>query len=107
MTEASNAYHCHEFECETVTGRPVGFIDENENAPGLRTQISWPGELTEAKVGTIRLHQTNVALYVHCQFDYTAPTERPGSGAFTGLEERDSAEYNGGTKPTCTTGHGG
>jgi len=102
VTEAFTSYSCHNTECEAGGGK-IGVIFENENAPGLRLQISWPAELTNAVAGTIRLKSTNVAVYVHCQFAYTPPTEKPGSGPFVGLEERNTAEYNGGTKVTCTT----
>ena len=104
VTEAFDAYNCHNTECE-IGGGHIGVIVENENALGLRLQISWPGELTEGVHGTNRLATSNVAVYVHCQANggYTGPTERPGEGPFTGLEERNTAEYNSGTKVTCTT----
>jgi len=103
VTESFTSYNCHNTECEANPGGHIGVIFENENKPGLRLQINWPAELTEAKLGTIRLQSSNVAVYVHCQFAYTAPTEKPGGGPFTGLEERNTAEYNAGTKVTCTT----
>ena len=103
VTEAFDAYHCTIVECESSGGH-IGVIFENENALGLRDQISWPGELTEEKVGTIRLKMSNVAEYFHCQFAYTAPTEKVATeGPFKGTEERDTAEYNAGTTVTCTT----
>lgn len=102
VTQAFDAYQCINTECVEAGGH-IGLISENENAPGLRLQINWPGELTEAVAGTIRLKMSNVAEYVHCQFGYTAPTEKPGSGEHTGLEERNTVEYNGGSKVTCTT----
>ena len=103
MTEAFDAYDCHNTECE-FSGDHIGVIFENDSAPGLRNQINWPGELTEAKAGTIRLKMSNVAEYAHCQFAYTAPSERPvAEGPFKGTEERDTAEYNEGTEVTCTT----
>jgi len=102
VTEAFDSYNCHNTECEAGGGK-IGVIFENEELPGLRLQIKWPTVLNEPKLGTIRLKSSNVAVYVHCQFAYTAPTEKPGSGPFTGLEERNTAEYNGGTKVTCTT----
>jgi hypothetical protein len=102
VTQAFDAYDCIDNECETAGGH-IGVIAENENAPGLRNQINWPGELTEAKVGTIRLKISNVAQYMHCQFGYTAPTEKVVSeGPFKGREERNTAEYNA-QGWTCTT----
>ena len=103
VTQAFDTYQCRGVECESGGGQ-LGEIFEDENAPGLTTQISWPGELTEAKAGTIRLKMSNVARYEHCQFAYTAPTEKAVTeGQFAGTEERDTAEYNAGTKVTCTT----
>ena len=103
VTEAFDSYNCHNTECQADGGH-FGVSSENENAPGLRNQISWPGELTEAKVGTIRLKMSNVAEYFHCQFGYEHPTEKAVTeGPFAGTEERDTAEYNKGTKVTCTT----
>ena len=46
---------------------------------------------------------SNVAEFVHCQFAYTAPPKKPVAKQFTGTEERDTAEYNEGTKVMCTT----
>lgn len=104
VTESFTSFECTNTECSTAGGH-IGVIFENEGGagPGLRNQISWPSELTNAVPGTIRLKASNVAVYVHCQFAYTPPTEKPGSGPFTGLEERNTAEYNGGVKVTCTT----
>ena len=47
---------------------------------------------------------SNVACYENCQFAYTASTEKAVmEGQFAGTEKRDTAEYNVGTKVTCTT----
>jgi hypothetical protein len=101
VTEAFTSFQCKNTECEAAGGK-IGVVFENENAPGLRREISWPAELLEVS-SKVRLKSSNVAVYVHCQFAYTPPTEKPGSGPFTGLEERNTAEYNAGTKVTCTT----
>ena len=98
VTEAFDAYNCHNTECEAAGGH-IGVIFENANAPGLRTQISWPSELIQL-AGTIRLESSNLTFHVHCQSAYTAPTERPGEESFTSLEERDTVEYNTGTRVT-------
>lgn len=102
VTEAFDAYNCHNSECEAAGGH-IGVIYENEGSLGLRPQISWPAELTESKVGTIRLKYWYVAEYVHCQFGYTAPTETAPEEPFEGTEVRNTAEFNGGTKVVCTT----
>jgi hypothetical protein len=93
VTQAWTAYNCVFEECE-LGGGQYGLLLENENAPGADVALNWPGELTEAKAGTIRLKSTNVRVYYHCQFAALAPIERAGAGPYEGLEERESKEYN-------------
>jgi hypothetical protein len=96
------AYNCKDEECELGGGK-IGVIFENEASPGQALRLAWPGELTEAKVGTIRDKSTNVRVYTHCQFVALAPVERAGTGPFAGLEEKESKEYNAPGSTTCTT----
>ena len=103
--EATNgwaAYNCTDAECEAAGGH-IGVIFENEKTPGQSLKLEWPGELTEVKAGTIRLKSTNVRVYTHCQFVALPSTERPGTGPFTGLEEKETKEYNAPGSTICTT----
>ncbi len=102
VTEAWSAYDCTAPECEAAGGKPgIGF--ENESGPGVDVALNWPGELTEAAGGVVRLKSTNVRVYFHCQFAAPSPTEKPGKGSIEGLEERQADEYNAPTPATCTT----
>ena len=103
--EATNgwaAYNCTDAECEAAGGH-IGVIFENEKTPGQANKLEWPGVLTEAVKGTIRLKSTNVRVYTHCQFVALPPTEKPGSGPFEGLEEKESKEFNAPGSTICTT----
>ena len=102
VTQAWTAYNCTNSECEAAGGK-IGVIFENEATPGQADRLEWPGELTEAVAGTIRLNSTNVRVYTHCQFLALSPTEKAGEGSFAGLEEKTSSEYNAPGADVCTT----
>jgi hypothetical protein len=103
VTEAFDAFNCHNTEC-TEHGGKIGVIFENEGALGRTLQIKWPSILEEKVAGKPRIKSTGVAVYVHCQFAYAAPTEKLiTEGPLKGTEERNTPEFNGGTKVTCQT----
>ena len=102
VTQAWTAYDCTDAECESSGGH-LGLLFENESSPGADVSLNWPGELTEAVAGAIRLKSTNVRVYSTCQFDAAAPTERAGTGSFEGLEERETKEYSAPGAVSCTT----
>ena len=107
-TNGWTAYNCKDEECETAGGK-IGLIFENENGPQSNpVRLEWPGELIGGPLPTfIRLKITNVRLYPHCQFAGLPSTEAPAGPPFTGLEERDSKEYNAPAFVVCRTGGGG
>ena len=101
-TQGWAAYNCTDAECEAAGGK-IGVIFENEKTPGQAVKLNWPGELTEAVAGTIRLTSSNVRVYTHCQFVALPPTEKAGTGPFEGLEEKSETEYNAPGSAICTT----
>jgi hypothetical protein len=105
VTQAWTAYNCVDEECRAGGGH-VGLQFENENSPGADVALNWPGELTEAVAGTIRLKSTNLSVYYQCQFAALAATERPGAAPFEGLEERESIEYDAPGGGPCTAASG-
>ena len=100
--QAWTAYDCTSAECEAAGGK-LGIIFENEKVPGQADKLEWPGELTEAVAGTIRLSATNIRQYFHCEFVALDPSEKAGTGPFEGLEERSAVEYNGPGSEICTS----
>jgi hypothetical protein len=101
--EAFDAYNCKSEACEGAGGK-IGVIFENENEPGPVVQINWPGELTEAVKGTIRLNSTNVRVFVRCQFAHIPPIEEEvKSGPLTGLTQRTTVEFIAPGASACTT----
>jgi hypothetical protein len=102
VTQAWAAHDCIYEECAFAGGH-VGLQFENENSPGADVALNWPGELTEAVAGTVRLKSTNVRVYFQCQFAALAPTEGAGAGPYAGLEERESKEYSLPGADSCTT----
>jgi phosphodiesterase/alkaline phosphatase D-like protein len=90
-------YNCTNAECEAEGGRAGVLADE----------LPWPGGLTEAVKGTVRLASTGVQLYVHCQLSSSPASEKAGTGPYAGLEERTSVEFTEPGAMTCTTNPGG
>jgi hypothetical protein len=96
------AYNCKDVECEGAGGH-IGVIFENENDPqATPVKLDWPGELTEKKVGTIRLHTTNVRVTTRCQFVSLPTTEEPYAPE-PKLELRVSPEITAPGVAPCTT----
>jgi hypothetical protein len=95
--EAFNLYNCTNAECEAEGGK-AGVLGE---------ELPWLVGLSEAVKGTFRLASTGVQLFVHCQTASSPASEKPGSGPYTGLQERTSVEYNAPGAMTCTTNAGG
>ena len=93
-TEAFSLYQCTNPECAAAGGK-VGVTAEG---------LPWPGALSEEAKWTFRLASAAVHLYVHCQFAYAPPSEKPGTGSHAGLEERTSAEYNAPNAALCSAG---
>ena len=95
--QSFNAYNCVNEECETAGGKPeIG-----------AEHLPWPAALSEEVKGTFRLPSTGVSLDVHCRVASQTPTEQPGSGSYSGLEERRSGEYNEPGAFVCSTSGAG
>ena len=95
VTEAFNAYHCVNAECAAAGGKSEVTAES----------LSWPGALSEVVKGTVRLAGTGVKLYVHCRITSSPPIEKlVKEGAFKGLYERASAEFDTPGGATCATG---
>ena len=91
--QSFDAYNCTNEECEAAGGK----LEINSE------QLPWPAALSEEVKGTFRLPTTGVQLYIHCRVASLAPTEKPGTGSYSGLEERKSSEYNEPGAFACTT----
>ena len=93
IIQSFDAYSCTNEECEAAGGK----LEINSE------QLPWPAALSEEVKGTFRLPTAGAQLYVHCRVASLAPTEKAGTGSYSGLEERRSSEYNEPGAFACTT----
>ena len=93
-TAALDLYDCVNAECEAAGGKPE---ITSEGLP-------WPGALSEEAKHAFTLATTGIRLFLHCHLASLSPTESPGTGAYSGLEERKAIEYNAPGAATCVTG---
>jgi len=100
---------CKDEECEKsgIPGAAIGVVFENELEPGSNpVGLKWKGELAGTSP-SIRLVSKGVRTFVRCHVASEESTEKPATGPFAGLNERNSTEIIAPGGVTCSAGAGG